>query len=245
MACRVTSLRRLLPSAAGAGGRRAGRAGFSLVEVMVVVAIIGLLIGLVLPAVQAARESARRTGCANNLRSATAGVLAYESAHRTLPPGSDQVARPDLPGGTQFAWSALILPSIEERAIADRIDFARAWNAEGNAAASDAWIGTYVCPSSRERTVGKADYGGVSGNVIVADGAFVGHVGISNGLLVAVGTDRPRPVRTAEVTDGLGHTLLVAESVDRCDPTVAAEIGFTFGRWAWVNHFAQSTAYIT
>lgn len=233
-------------SATVPGGLHASRFGFSLVEVMVVVSIIGLLVGLVLPAVQVARESARRTSCTNNLRTAAAGVLAYESARRTLPPGSDQVSRPpDLPAGTQFSWSAFILPYIEEQAVAERIDFARAWNAAGNAAASDSWISTFVCPSSRERTVGKADYGGVSGNVIVADGAFVGRVGISNGLLVAVGTDRPRPVRTAEVTDGLVHTLLVAESVDRCDPAVAAEIGFTFGRWAWVNHFAQSTAYIT
>jgi prepilin-type processing-associated H-X9-DG protein len=193
-----------------------------------------------------ARESARRTACKNNLRTAAAGVLAYESARRTLPPGSDQVSRPpELPGGTQFAWSAFILPFIEGHAIANRIDFKQAGNAGGNAAASDSWISSFVCPSGRVRTVGKADYGGVSGNVIVAEGAFVGRTGVANGLLFAVGTDRPQPVRTAEATDGLGHTLLVAESVDRCDPAVAAEIGFTFGRWAWVNHFAQSTAYIT
>lgn len=222
----------------------AERAAFSLVELLVVIGIVGALLGMVLPAMQTVRETSRRSACGNNLRQCALGTLGYDVARGMFPPGCDlEPVGASMPDGTQHAWSTFILSQIEEGGLASRIDLRKLWNAPGgNDEASAATVAVYVCPSGIVSTIGKADYGGVSGSWIMADGVhFRGAEGLSNGMLVAVDKD-VRPVRGRTVTDGVSNTLLVAEAVDRHDPDDTD--ADTAGRWARINCFAQSAAFV-
>jgi prepilin-type N-terminal cleavage/methylation domain-containing protein len=93
--------------------------GFTLVEMLVVIAIIGILIGLLLPAIQSARESGRRLQCINNLKQISLAMLNHENATKRLPTGGwgqMWVGDPDLgnnerqPGG----WVYNTLPFLEQ-----------------------------------------------------------------------------------------------------------------------------------
>jgi len=66
--------------------RKNSYAGFTLVELLVVVAIIGVLVALLLLAIQAAREAARRMQCVNKLKQVTLALHSYEDAHGVFPP---------------------------------------------------------------------------------------------------------------------------------------------------------------
>lgn len=104
--------------------------GFTLVELLVVIAIIGVLVGLLLPAVQAARESARRSACSNNLKQLGLAFANVDSAKGAFPTmgmgkgswpagGWDASKTRDIHGVPLLPWTHQILPYTEESQVYD------------------------------------------------------------------------------------------------------------------------------
>ena len=106
------------PTAAGVGSR-----GFTLVEMLVVIAIIALLIALLLPAVQGVRESARRVQCSNNLKQIGLALSGHVVHHEAFPhsvaydnPNDGNSGPPDRNGR---GWILSILPYLEQQPLFD------------------------------------------------------------------------------------------------------------------------------
>jgi len=197
--------------------------GFTLVEILVVVATIGILVALMLPAIQQARESARKSQCANNLKQIGLGMHAYLGTHKAFPPGYESKVRPDHDdGGPGWAWGAMIMPFIEEASLQEQInfsDFTVSLRSDATASVRLTTLPLFACPSD-EMFEPIIDIPSKSSTIILCKMAAANYVG-------SAGTIRPtckycrdvfdgvfgrnRAIKPKELLDGLSKTLAVGE----------------------------------
>ena len=219
----------------------AARSGFTLIELMVVVAIISALVAILLPAVQQARETARRTQCANNLKQVGLAIHNFYDARQKLPSSG----RPPSASTVRAGVFIYLLPYLDQKALWDQYDTSVTWSHANNLPISSLRILTYECPSSPKHN-NQLDHNPDGWNTgepfdgIVAVGDYAASLGVDPALEpFAAGLTPPVVVRGSlattssgaqstngmlpknselrlqDVTDGLSNTIAVFESGGR------------------------------
>jgi prepilin-type N-terminal cleavage/methylation domain-containing protein len=207
-------------------GRRRQAAGFSLVEILVVVAIIAGLVVLLLPSVQAVRETARRTQCASQLRQIGIGFHNHHAARDCFPNNTSV-------GTIRHHWCAQILPYLDESPLAREYDYTVRFDDALNRRAVQTPLGFMNCPSTpggprqhpRFRTVSPtwsasaADYAASDGPSVTLWNAppVVSLPKPDNweGFLKGATVPGARGRRIRDVTDGTSKSIAVVEAAGR------------------------------
>jgi prepilin-type N-terminal cleavage/methylation domain-containing protein/prepilin-type processing-associated H-X9-DG protein len=232
------------------------RAGFTLVELLVVVAIIVVLAGLMLPAIQASRESARRMHCANNLKQIGLAIHAYHDAMGFLPAGNYVNNTAICPGSQGYQtddranWMIAILPYLEYRALRQAYVVHAPNEAPANRKVRETFIPEYACPSDQDAdklivpALGPAAADSL--NVPYMPGSYRAMAGRSDGLkfldngdFISFPKDWRGPIHavgilgfTAEkfknIRDGSSNTIMAGESITRSCPEFRTLWAYSF-----------------
>ena len=126
--------------------------GFTLVELLVVIAIIAILIALLLPAVQAAREAARRIQCSNHLKQIGVALHNYHNSYDTFPAAAAVGIPTQCIGGMDCRGNPIcvaLLPYLEQAAL-DKLYIDEAiwgWLSPDNEQVRSQPVPVYRCPS--------------------------------------------------------------------------------------------------
>ena len=225
--------------------------GFTLVELLVVVAIIGALVGLLLPAVQSAREAARRTQCQVNMRQLALAALNHESAKGFFPPSALAVS-----GSGLAPWSgqAQLLPFLEGDTLFTRIDFSKPYSDQANKnlfppnGVAALRVDVLVCPSEPNARPVMDAATNAPKHFPLNYGLNVGAYLVYDPSTRAEGAAAFAPftrLKASSFTDGMSKTLALSEvkaftprsqdvaSMPVTPPTSPAEIAGLMGGGTW------------
>jgi prepilin-type N-terminal cleavage/methylation domain-containing protein/prepilin-type processing-associated H-X9-DG protein len=188
--------------------------GFTLLELLVVVAIAGLLLALLLPAIMRAREASRRTQCQNHLKQLGTALHHHHGLHHRFPAGTQN----------EWSWSARLLPLVEEAGLHGRFDFTHEPFEAPNVSATSVIVPVLVCPSDDKCDL-ICEPQALPG-FRFAHTNYLGSLNADDGLKRGMFGEYEH-VRLAEVTDGTSETIFVGER------GVVATEAQSYGWWVW------------
>ncbi len=207
---------------------RTTRCGFTLMELLVVIAVMAVLVALLLPAVQAAREAARRAQCLNNLKQIGLALASYHDTCQTLPPAAVRPAGfvdngRDKPRST---WAIAILPMIDQANVYQTFVPTVDVTAPVNRALRTAVVPVYRCPTDAGATQLFQPLLGVEfarGNYAANFGSASWGLKYWNDKTTQGVMGQNAGLRLGVITDGASNTVCVAEV--RCQPSASDNRG--------------------
>jgi len=242
--------------------KRRTERGFTLVEVLVVIAIIAILIAMLLPAVQKVREAASRMECSSNLKQLALGTHGFHDIFHRMPYNQFLPDYGKGPDSLAWSWLARVLPFLEQQNLYNDGGIPQKTLRSSGVAQSQ--IAIFFCPSDiallRGTTltagnltgfpVGLTNYKGVSGSNWGDDlegdagpnfntdwrhrGANGSFDGLSNGDGIFFRTDYRQLLRIFDIMDGTSNTFMIGEDLHSFDQHC--------GGWAYPNYVNSTCA---
>jgi len=200
------------------------RRGFTLVELLIVIAIIGVLMALLLPAVQAARERSRQAVCTNNQSQLAKAMISFATEGKGNFPGWAQDQKlglnanlPENVDSIPVTWAAKLLPRLDQKGLWDQLLDSDSFDYN-----NPPKLDIFLCPSDARTNpkVGALTYVVNSGlpdpMVDILPTGTVSDLK-ANGIChdLRSGRNGPTVRYGADIKDGMGTTLLFSENVHK------------------------------
>ena len=205
----------------------AGCAGFTLIELTVVIAIIGMLVSILLPGVQMAREAARRVHCQNSLRQLAIATLNHESAQRALVGHRFIGSLQNRTHDADRSAFVQLLPFLEQANLESQFGAPSRTFASENRDGFENCPAVLRCPSSsvcRLTNISVSFFYSIGVNTSTETSDYAGNGGFfspsyfpnnfekGRGAIVAFKQFSRSPIRLSSLTDGTSQTFLYWEN---------------------------------
>jgi prepilin-type N-terminal cleavage/methylation domain-containing protein/prepilin-type processing-associated H-X9-DG protein len=215
--------------------------GFTLVELLVVVAIVAVLIGLLLPAVQRVRDAAARAQCGNNLKQLALAAHDYAAAHDGHFPPLVTLQ------GYHASFFFELLPHLEQDALyragtqmSDRPPYTFWGPAPGGHIFDAAVVKSFLCPADPATGAGARLANGWVGASYAASYPLLGTVRARGPARKVALVGR---YRAGDIPDGSSHTVLLAEKLADARATgggTAWAYPYVSGYWPVFGYFSDA-----